>query len=410
MKQIILFSVLIMIALMPSAMAITVDGVKEANEWNGDWAFGQTHGTGYNLNGPFGDAMVIRQGAYSHPVPEFVTDIWYDIDPKDDSDFTFDISMATEGDASGCDISKIYAHYDPVTDTLYGLSEVHGRPGDVDGNDNTGTNPPADIDGTAGPMGIGLGPTEVWHLRIIQVSTGDQSLIVAQDNDWNVDLTDVGLVYGDVDVKFTTNQYDPTDPDALPKSVYEVSIADFSTMYDLRPGQVLAVEASAGSSADGLGEDYATVFIKIPEPEIDIEKYVQDVNDNWLDADSPRGPDLKNETIANWKYVVTNTGDEPLENVAVDDDMVGAITCPLTTLDVGESMDCFKSAPIPDDCPDYINWATVDANGVVTGIPVTDKDPAHYHCVPFPALTPAGLIGLMGILGMIGIVGLRRRD
>lgn len=59
--------------------------------------------------------------------------------------------MATAGESSGLDISKIYAHYDPVTDTLYGLGEVYGMPADVDGNGDTGSNPPADVDGTAGP-------------------------------------------------------------------------------------------------------------------------------------------------------------------------------------------------------------------------------------------------------------------
>jgi hypothetical protein len=62
--------------------------------------------------------------------------------------------------------------------TLFGLVEVYGRPGDVDGNDDTGSSPPADVNGTAGPAGSGLGSTEVWNCRIIQVSTGDASLIV----------------------------------------------------------------------------------------------------------------------------------------------------------------------------------------------------------------------------------------
>ena len=39
-------------------------GYREPNEWSDYWAFGWTHGTGYDMNGPFGDAMVIRQGAY----------------------------------------------------------------------------------------------------------------------------------------------------------------------------------------------------------------------------------------------------------------------------------------------------------------------------------------------------------
>ena len=410
-KSILVSTVLIMVALIPAAMAITVDGIKSPGEWNENWAFCQDHGTTYDLNGPFGDRAVIRQGAYSHPVDEFVTDIWYDIDPKNDSDSGFDVSMATIGESSGSDIRKVYAHYDPVTDTLFGLVSVYGRPGDVDGNDDIGSNPPADVAGTAGPAGFGLGPTEVWNARIIQVSTGDQSLIVAQNNSWNVDLTDVGMVNGDVDVKFTTDQYNPADPDAVPKSVYEISISGFSTMYDLSPGQVIVVEAASGSSADGLGEDYATVFYCIPNPEIDIVKYVKGMDGVWYDANTPAtGPVMANGSAVSWKYVVTNTGDETLENVVVTDDQGVVVTCTQDTLDVGETMTCTATGTVPDPCDPYANMGYVEGVGVVSGITVTDEDPAHYRCPDVPALTPAGLMALIGILGMIGIVGMRRRD
>jgi hypothetical protein len=411
-KSILVSTVLIMVALIPAAMAITVDGVKSPNEWNENWAFCQDHGTTYDPNGPFGDRAVIRQGAYSHSLPGFVTDIWYDIDPKNDSDITFDVSMATEGKSSGSDIGKIYAHYDKGTDTLFGLVEVYGRPGDVDGNDDTGSSPPADVNGTAGPAGSGLGSTEVWNCRIIQVSTGDASLIVAAENNWNVFMTDRGMVYGDVDVKFTTDQYNPADPDAIPKSVYEISISDFSTMYDLSPGQVIAVEANAGSSADGIGEDYATVFVCIPNPDIDIVKYVEGNDGVWYDANTPAtGPVMDNGSAVSWEYVVTNTGDEPLENVVVTDDQGVVVTCPKDTLDVGETMTCTATGTVPDPCVPYANMGEVKGDGVVSGITVTDEDPAHYRCSPpdVPALTPAGLMALIGILGMIGIVGLKRR-
>jgi hypothetical protein len=405
-------TVLIMVALIPAAMAITVDGVKSPNEWNEDWAFCQDHGTTYDPNGPFGDRAVVRQGAYSHSIPGFVTDIWYDIDPKNDSDVTFDISMATEGESSGLDLSKIYSHYDHGTDTLYGMGEVYGLPADLDGNLDTGSNPAADVNGTPGPAGFGLGDTEVWYMRIIQVSTGDESLIVVTDNDWYISLTDVGMVSSDVDIKFTTDQYNPGDPDAVPKSVYEISIADFSTMYDLSPGQVIAVETQGGSSADGIGEDYATIFACIPDPEINIVKYVQGNDGVWYDANTlATGPVMANGSAVSWKYVVTNTGDEPLENVAVNDNKIGAITCPKTTLNASESMTCTATGTVLDPCVPYANMGYVEGVGVVSGITVTDEDPAHYRCSPpdVPALTPAGLMALIGILGMIGIVGLRRR-
>jgi hypothetical protein len=41
-----------------------------------------------------------------------------------------------------------------------------------------------------------------------------------------------------------------------------------------------------------------------------------------------------------WSFVVTNTGDVSLNDVAVTDDKIGNITCPKTTLAAGESMTC----------------------------------------------------------------------
>jgi uncharacterized repeat protein (TIGR01451 family) len=182
-------------------------------------------------------------------------------------------------------------------------------------------------------------------------------------------------------------------------------------MYDLSPGQVIAVEANAGSSADGIGEDYATVFVCIPNPDIDIVKYVEGNDGVWYDANTPAtGPVMANGSAVSWKYVVTNTGDEPLENVVVTDDQGVAVTCLQDTLDVGETMTCTATGTVTDPCVPYANMGYVEGVGVVSGIMVTDEDPAHYRCPDVPALTPAGLMALIGILGMIGIVGMRRRD
>ena len=68
-KSILVSTVLIMVALIPAAMAITVDGVKSPNEWNENWAFCQDHGTTYDPNGPFGDRAVISYSRFvSHRI------------------------------------------------------------------------------------------------------------------------------------------------------------------------------------------------------------------------------------------------------------------------------------------------------------------------------------------------------
>ena len=84
-----------------------------------------------------------------------------------------------------------------------------------------------------------------------------------------------------------------------------------------------------------------------------------------------------------WEYNVTNTGNEPLRNIAAIDDMEGNITCPKTTLDVGESMTCTSKTGTADQAS-YENIATVTAEGNITGTDVNDTDPSHYQTTATP--------------------------
>ena len=397
-KSIILCVALMMIVSMPTAMAaITVDGYKQSGEWNEDWAFGQYEATTYIASGPFGDRLVIRQGLYEGA---FETNLWYDIDPKNDSGDLFSASMATLGESSGYDASKIYAYYDPINDTVYGLTEVYGIPGDLDGDGDVSAVGPGDTEGATGPAGVGLGDNEYWRLKMIQ--DGTSTSVRLEDNDWTI--TGNGLTYDDVEARFTSDQTN---------SVYEISLRNISQHYTIEPGAVLAMELIAGSSADIPGEDSATVFIQIPDPDIRIIKSVQGMGGIWYDANTPAtGPVMANGSAVSWRYVITNTGDEPLVNVVVTDDQGVIVPGQQNTLAIGETVTYTADVTVPDPCVPYVNVGTVVGIGVVTGIPVEDTDPAHYVCKPVevPVLTPAGLLGLIGLLGVIGIVGVKRRD
>lgn len=397
-KSIILCVALMMILSMPTAMAaITVDGYMSTDEWNESWAFGQDNATTYDPNGPFGDRLVIRQGGYEYPL--VVTNTWNDVDPKNDSGPTFDVSMATLGDSSGFDIATIYGHYNPITDTIYGLTVVYGIPGDVDGDGNIDGLEPADQLGDDGPAGTGLGPTEYWNLRVIQDSIATDINLI--NNNWSISGN--AIEYDDIEAKFTSNQTN---------SVYEISMRNVSESYSVAPGAVLAMQLIAGSSADGLGEDTAVVFIRIPNPDIQIVKYVQDMDGDWHNANTPAtGPLMENGSAVSWKYVIENIGDEPLTNVVVTDDQSVVVSGQQNTLAVGEIVEYFADGTVSDPCESYRNVGRVDGIGAVTGLMVTDTDPAHYRCeIPVPALTPTGLLGLIGVLGIIGIIGVKRRD
>ena len=75
-----------------------------------------------------------------------------------------------------------------------------------------------------------------------------------------------------------------------------------------------------------------------------------------------------------WTYVVTNSGTVPLTDVAVNDSDLGPITCPKTTLAVGESMTCTATGTAVAGA--YSNIGT--ASGEYNQTTVNDTDPSSY--------------------------------
>jgi hypothetical protein len=104
--------------------------------------------------------------------------------------------------------------------------------------------------------------------------------------------------------------------------------------------------------------------------EIDIEK-----STNGEDADDPPGPTIPVGDPVLWEYEVTNTGDEDLQNVTVTDDQGVTVTCPQTTLPVGESMTCTANGTAVEGQYANLGMATADDPA---GNQVTDEDPSHY--------------------------------
>ncbi|KQZ83133.1 hypothetical protein ASD56_12450 [Microbacterium sp. Root166] len=149
-------------------------------------------------------------------------------------------------------------------------------------------------------------------------------------------------------------------------------------------------------------------------PQIDIEKAT-----NGEDADAPIGPLVTVGGVVRWTYVVRNTGNVPVTDVVVTDDMVPAedITC--TAPDGTEtSSNNFDGPLAPDEqftctatgtaiADQYANLGTVIALGpettdvagnTVPGVPVTDEDWSHYYgttprIAEPPANPPAGASG-----------------
>ena len=103
-----------------------------------------------------------------------------------------------------------------------------------------------------------------------------------------------------------------------------------------------------------------------PNPAIDIEKAT-----NGDDADLPTGPQVPVGSTVTWTYVVTNTGNTALSSVAVVDTPEGPVTCPKSTLAIGESMTCTPKQGVAR-AGQYANVAEVTAvgPGVSTSTPL----------------------------------------
>ncbi len=106
-----------------------------------------------------------------------------------------------------------------------------------------------------------------------------------------------------------------------------------------------------------------------PNPAIDIEKLVQDE-----DADTPTGPTVTVGATVTFKFIVTNTGDVPLANIVVTDNVYGTITMPKNSLAVGESMTGTTTTTAV--AGQHTNMATV--TGKYETQTVTDQDPGNY--------------------------------
>ena len=106
--------------------------------------------------------------------------------------------------------------------------------------------------------------------------------------------------------------------------------------------------------------------------EIDIEK-----STNGMDADLPPGPSVPVGDPVAWEYVVTNTGNMPLYDITVSDDILGTI-CTLAYLAPGGTATCTATGTAA--AGQYRNVGTA-VSYIQGGPPVTDADTSHYFGV-----------------------------
>lgn len=159
-----------------------------------------------------------------------------------------------------------------------------------------------------------------------------------------------------------------------------------ATDQHIRTGTWAPGEQSNVATATGIGvisgilvrdTDPSFWFGFLPEPSIDIEKLVSVDGVTFVDADLPPGPTWLQGQPPNvqFQYVITNTGNETLENVDVVDDVYGPIISN-EVLDPGETITTTIS--VPGQLGAQQNTATVTGTGVISGTTVNDSDAANY--------------------------------
>ena len=101
---------------------------------------------------------------------------------------------------------------------------------------------------------------------------------------------------------------------------------------------------------------------------------VKSVNGN--DANTAPGPTLNAGSVANFTYLVTNTGSLGLDSVQVTDDRIATVSCPRSSLAPGESMTCVATEVATDG--QHTNIGTASGNPSDGSGRITATDPANY--------------------------------
>ena len=198
------------------------------------------------------------------------------------------------------------------------------------------------------------------------------------------------LANGNYSVKFTpptdytlspANQGgdDAKDSDADSQGVVSVTISDannFTIDLGVYKESYVTInnEVVPKNDGDNSKDTFASKsdLPKQKTPAIDIEKHT---NGKDADFENEAIALIENDTIT-WEYIISNIGDDTIDDIKVIDDKEGEIDCPKSSLVPGEVMTCSKEGIAKD--PVYQSTATVTGIARGDNTPVKDKDDGWY--------------------------------
>ncbi len=214
-----------------------------------------------------------------------------------------------------------------------------------------------DADAAPGPK-VDPGGAVTWTYVITNTGTTTLVSIQLTDNQLGpIDCPATSLA-GGASMTCTANG---TAPSSGP---WPYNYANSATVVAVRMGSTQQVTDT------DLSHYYVDPGAPSEEPAIVLQKAV-----NGEDADTPPGPTVLVGSTLSWTFEVTNSGNVALSSVSVVDDVLGGITCPKTTLAVGESMTCSAQSAASEGAHQNIGTASGESP---SGTVVQDTDPANY--------------------------------
>ena len=153
------------------------------------------------------------------------------------------------------------------------------------------------------------------------------------------------------------------------------------------PGQHTDTATAAGVYAgDTLSDADDANYSAPPQPDIDIEKHVSVDNQvTWHDADVSPGPQATEGGAVYFRFIIVNTGNVPLSNVTLSDNLYTVAGCPLipNPLPSGASYTC-TIGPEAAQLGQHRNTATT--TGRYGDLTLRDTDDANYYVPSAPAI------------------------
>jgi uncharacterized repeat protein (TIGR01451 family) len=134
---------------------------------------------------------------------------------------------------------------------------------------------------------------------------------------------------------------------------------------------------NANSAAETLSDADNANYFTGALPAIDVEKYVSVGNaTSWIDADAAPGADVEAGAQVYFRFVVRNSGNVPLNNVTLSDNLLNLGSCNIpATLEPNATAECVVG-PMASTANQHTNVAT--ARGDANGTAVEDSDAANY--------------------------------